>query len=124
MNNIYNRFLLTANRMIRDKGVPCRIVSLPSDGGFDAITGESLPPTAATEQDGFCIMFNYKQSLVNMSDSLIEQGDKKILVDATGINLGGLNGYIDVMGERYTIVSIRETKPAEMVVLYEIHGRI
>ncbi len=123
MSEFYNRLAATAHRLITDKGTTCQIISAPISGGFNPETGQMLPDMPATIQQGRCVVLNYSSSLVNQPESLIQQGDKKILLSATGVTIDSLNGKIEALGDTYTIVSAKDLNPAGLTLIYELHGR-
>ena len=123
MSDFYNRLQNTALKLISDKGAPCVIRSAPISGGFDEITGQMLDDIPSTTQQGVCVVLNYKDSLVNQPESLIQQGDKKLLLSAKGVTLDSLNGKIEALGSVYTIISAKDLNPAGITLVYEIHGR-
>ena len=123
MSDFYERLQNTALKMISDKGAPCVIKSAPISGGFDEITGQMLDDVPSTTQQGVCVVLNYGDSLVNQPESLIQQGDKKLLLSAKGVTLDSLNGKIEALGSVYTIISAKDLNPAGITLVYEIHGR-
>lgn len=123
MANFYERLQNTALKLISDKGTPCVIKSAPISGGFDEVTGKMLDDIPSTTQQGVCVVLNYKDSLVNQPESLIQQGDKKLLLSAKGVTLDSLNGKIEALGSVYTIISAKDLNPAGITLVYELHGR-
>lgn len=123
MSDFYNRLQNTALKLIGDKGTPCVIKSAPISGGFDEITGRMLPDIPSTTQQGVCVVLNYKDSLVNQPESLIQQGDKKLLLSAKGVTLDSLNGKIEALGAIYTVIAAKDLNPAGVTLVYEVHGR-
>lgn len=124
MSDFYHRLANTAERLIADKGTPCTITSAATQGGFDPETGLPLPDMPATTQQGVCVVLNYRDSLYNAPESLIEVGDKKLLVSANNVLIDGLNGTIEALGHEYTILSVKELNPAGVKLIYEVHGRL
>lgn len=123
MTDFYPRLAATAHKLIVDKGTTCQIISPPTSGGFNPETGQMLPDIPATIQQGRCVVLNYKDSLVNQPESLIQQGDKKLLLSATGITIESLNGKIEALGKTYSIIAAKDLNPAGTTLLYELHGR-
>ena len=123
MSEFYERLQQTALRLITDKGVQCVITSAETSGSFDPETGQMLEPTPPTTQVGVCVVLNYSTSLVNQPESLIQQGDKKLLLSAKGVTLDSLNGKIEALGSVYTIISAKDLNPAGITLVYELHGR-
>lgn len=123
MSEFYSKLARTAHRLIEDKGVPCVITSAEISGSFDPITGQMLDPLPPTTQTGVCLVLNYGDSLVNQPESLIQQGDKKLLLSAKGVTLDSLNGKIEALGSVYTVISAKDLNPAGVALVYELHGR-
>lgn len=123
MTDFYQRLADTSLRLIADKGAPCVITSLPKQGGFDAVTGLQLPDMPATSQDAQCIVLNYSKNITNMPESLVQQGDKKILIAAKGVVMPTIGSTIAVLDKSYTVVEAKDIKPADVALIYEIHGR-
>lgn len=123
MANFYERLQNTALRLIADKGTPCVIRSAPISGGFDPVTGQMLDDIPSTTQQGVCAVLDYDKSLVNLPESLIQKGDKKLLLSAKGVTLDSLNGKIEVLGRVYTVLSVTDRNPAGITLVYEVHGR-
>lgn len=123
MSDFYNRLQDTALRLIADKGTTCTISSAATSGGFDPVTGQMLDDVPSTVQQGVCVVLNYKESLINQPESLIQQGDKKLLLSAKGVTLDSLNGKIEALGAIYTVIAAKDLNPAGITLVYEIHGR-
>ena len=123
MANFYERLQNTALKLITDKGTPCVTRSAPISGGFDPVTGQMLDDIPSTTQQGVCVVLNYKDSLVNQPESLIQRGDKKLLISAKGVTLDGLNGKIEALGAIYTVIAAKDLNPAGVTLVYEVHGR-
>lgn len=123
MSDFYERLQNTALRLIADKGTSCVIRSAPISGGFDPVTGQMLDDVPSTVQQGVCVVLNYGESLINQPESLIQQGDKKLLLSAKGVTIDSLNGKIEALGRFYTVLSVKDLNPAGVTLTYEIHGR-
>lgn len=123
MSSFYQRLANTSLRLIADKGVPCVITSLPRQGGFDPLTGFELPDLPATTQDAQCVVLNYSKVVTNMPESLVQQGDKKILIAAKGVDMPSIGSTIAVLDKSYTVVAAKDIKPADVALIYEVHGR-
>lgn len=123
MADFYDRLAETADRLLKKYGTDCEITTTPINGEPDPVTGmpgDDLPSQAF---DGRVAVLNYKESLYNAPESLIEQGDKKLLLSAKGIKIDSLNGKIEALGKAYRIMSVKDVNPAGTVLIYEIHGR-
>lgn len=123
MADFYSRMAETAYRLIKEKGVPCILSSASVSGGFDPNTGLPLPSTGGTTQDGQCVVLNYSDVVTNMPESLIKQTDKKILIAAKGVDIPQIGGTVTADGAIYTIVAVKDVKPATTALVYEVAGR-
>lgn len=123
MSDFYQRLADTALRLIADKGTDCTITSAEISGGFDPETGMPLDDIPATIQQGVCVLLNYSDSLYNAPESLIQVGDKKLLLSAKGITIDSLNGTVSALGDTYRVMSVKDINPAGTTLVYEIHGR-
>lgn len=123
MSEFYQRLADTSLRLIADKGVTCVITSLPKQGGFDPSTGLPLDDVPATSQNAQCVVLNYSDAIKNMPESLVQQGDKKILIAAKGVDMPTIGSTIAVLDKSYTVVEAKDVKPADVALIYEIHGR-
>lgn len=123
MSDFYARMQDTALRLIIDKGVPCNITTKGAQGGFDPITGaplDDLPPVTQTAQ---CVLLDYSAEMKNRQDSLIESGDKKILIAAKGVTEPKLSDKITVGNKSYTVAEVTNLNPATIPLVYEVRGR-
>lgn len=123
MSDFYARMQDTALRLIIDKGVSCQITSKGVQGGFDPITGaplDDLPPVTQTAQ---CVLLDYSAEMKNRQDSLIESGDKKILIAAKGVTEPKLSDKITVGSKSYTVAEVTNLNPNTTPLIYEVRGR-
>lgn len=123
MTDFYERMADTALRLIADKGTDCTITSAEISGGFDPVTGLPLDDLPSVVQQGKCVVLNYKDSLYNAPESLIQVGDKKLLLSAKGLTIDSLNGTIEALNEVYRVMSVKDLNPAGISIVYEVHGR-
>ena len=123
MTDFYERMADTALRLIADKGTDCTITSAEISGGFDPETGMPTDDLPSVVQQGKCVALNYKDSLYNAPESLIQVGDKKLLLSASGVTIDSLNGTVSVLGDIYRVMSVKDVNPAGTAIVYEIHGR-
>lgn len=97
-----------------------------TEGDYDPVTGFGTDPVTLT-QAGQLILLDYsaqEAGVSNAAGSLIQQGDKKILIAAKGLDWEpDMTTTIDAGGFTWSIASIRVTNPAGTPMLYEIHGR-
>ncbi|MFT2185690.1 hypothetical protein [Pseudomonas putida] len=96
------------------------------EGDYDPVTGFGTDPVTFT-QAGQLILLDYsaqEAGVSNAAGSLIQQGDKKILIAAKGLDWEpDMTTTINAGGFTWSIASIRTTNPAGTPLLYEIHGR-
>lgn len=123
MTDFYNRLAETAHKLIDDKGTDCVITSAVIQGSFDPETGMPTDDLPATVQVGRCVVLNYSDSLYNSPESLVEVGDKKILLSAKGVTLDSLNGTVEALGDTYRVIRVKDLNPAGTMLIYEVHGR-
>lgn len=89
-------------------------------GVYDPATGLTTPTTADTTRQGALFDFGAGKTLER--GTLIQAGDKQMLLDATAA-VSPQDHFIDAGGTEYVIVSIGEIKPASTVVIYDLHLR-
>lgn len=123
MSDFYERMANTALRLITDKGVPCVIKQPAQQGGSHPGTGLPLPSLPPTEQSGVCVVLNYSDVIRNAPESLVRQGDKKLLLSAKGIDIPKLGATVSVLDKDYTVVAVKDIQPATVPLVYEVHGR-
>lgn len=123
MSDFYARMQDTALRLIIDKGVSCIITSKGVQGGFDPITGAPLDDMPATSQTAQCVLLDYSTEMKNRQDSLIESGDKRILIAAKGVAEPKLSDNITVGDKVYTVAEVTNLNPATIPLVYEVRGR-
>lgn len=96
----------------------------PND--YDPVTGTG-PVAVPVTQSGQLILLDYtaaESGVINTSGSLVQQGDKKIMLAAKGLAWAPtMTTTIDAGGQVWTIVNIKSINPAGTPLLYEIHGR-
>lgn len=92
-----------------------------SPGTFDPITGTTTGATFT----GYAIQAvvdNFNRT--DIDNSTIKAQDKNAIVSAKGLSVvPNTDGRFSQAGERFTIVSIRPTKPAATAVIYELQIR-
>lgn len=88
-------------------------------GTYDPATGTTTPTTVDTTRTG--ALFDFSQGQQYMRGTLIQSGDKQLLLDA-GATVD-LKDHFVIGGTEYTIVSLGEINPAGTTVLYDIHLR-
>lgn len=88
-------------------------------GSYDPATGLVTPTTADTTRKGALFDFGAGQTLER--GSLIQGGDKRLLLDATA-TVSPQDHFI-IGGAEYLVITVGEINPAGTVVLYDIHLR-
>lgn len=90
-----------------------------SAGVYDPATGLVTPSTADTTRKGALFDFGAGQTLER--GSLIQGGDKRLLLDATA-TVSPQDHFI-VGGVEYLVITVGEINPAGTIVLYDLHLR-
>lgn len=88
-------------------------------GAYDTASGTASLTTTDTTRKGVILDFGAGKTLER--GTLIQVGDKRLLLDAEGSVLP--DDHFIIGGAEYTIVSIGEINPAGTPVLYDIHLR-
>ena len=95
-------------------------------GEYDPVTGFGTDPVALT-QSGQLLLLDYtvqEAGIINAAGSLVQQGDKKIMLAASGLEWAPtMTTTINAGGFVWAIANIKSTNPAGTPLLYEIHGR-
>lgn len=90
---------------------------------------ETQTKGAATVSDSSCFVvlfdFDRKESGASRADgTLIQVGDKQILLPASGLSFTPAPGdLVLVGGVTWTIQNVKEVNPAGTPILFELHGR-
>ena len=125
MSAFYDEMAEVALDLITEFGQVGALTSV-TEGEYDPVTGVGTDPVTLT-QSGQLILLDYtaaESGVINASGSLVQQGDKKILLAANGLTwVPTMITTIDAGGQAWTIVNIKSTNPAGTPLLYEIHGR-
>jgi hypothetical protein len=94
-----------------------------SNGAYNPATSSVVQVTTTRRRYGALFEFS-QQSLSGgqyIRGSMVESGDKQLLLDTTyDVELSDI---FTIGTQEYTVVSIAETNPAGMPVLYELHVR-
>lgn len=91
-----------------------------SIGKYSAATGANEIDFNDTARKGVLFSFGAGQTLAN--SSLIQVGDMRLLVDASGI-IDPQDHFV-IAGKEYVIISMDVVAPAGLAVLYDLHIRI
>lgn len=90
-----------------------------TQGTYTLGTGTAAPVTADVTRKGVVLDFGSGKTMER--GSLIQVGDKRLLLDATA-TVSPQDHFI-IGSDEYTIVSVGEVNPAGTPVLYDIHLR-
>ena len=125
MSAFYDRMAATALRLIERFGQAATLSEV-SAGEYDPVTGIDSEPVTLT-QPGQVILLDFTEQeagIINAAGSLVQQGDKKIMLAAKGLAWPPtMTNTILVDGLTWTIVNIKSTNPAGTPLVYELHGR-
>jgi hypothetical protein len=125
MSAFYDRMAATAWRLIERFGQAATLSEVTA-GEYDPVTGIDSEPVTLT-QPGQVILLDYtvqEAGIINAAGSLVQQGDKKIMLAAKGLAWPPtMTTTIFVDGLTWTIVNIKSTNPAGTPLVYELHGR-
>lgn len=125
MSAFYDRMAATALRMIERFGLAATLSEV-TPGEYDPVTGVETGGTTLT-QTGQLILLEYTSAeagIINASGSLVQQGDKKIMLAAKGLAWPPTTTTtILADGLTWTIVNVKSTNPAGTPLVYELHGR-
>jgi hypothetical protein len=121
MTAFYERMAETALRLIRQYGQAVTLREI-TPGSYDPSTGETSPDTA-TEASTSGVLIEYTGQ-ERQANSLIQQGDKKLMVPAKALAQPSLNSKVIIQGEVWTIVPpLKVMNPAGTPLVYELQVR-
>jgi hypothetical protein len=125
MSAFYDRMAATALRLIERFGLTATLSEVTL-GEYDPVTGVGSEP-ASISQTGQAILLDYtaqEAGVINAAGSLVQQGDKKIMLAAKGLEWPPtMTTTILADGQTWTIVNVKSTNPAGTPLVYELHGR-
>lgn len=119
----YAKTATTANKLLARFGKSWTIKSI-TPGAYDTDTGESAP--TETDATANAVLLDYSNNgMTNAENSLIQVGDKKMLVAAQGLPFVIKAGDLCVSGaEQWRVINVQALKPADITVLYELQVRL
>ena len=128
MSAFYDRMAATALRLIERFGQTATLSDTPEPDpdDYDPVTGmgAAIVPVTQLVQ---VILLDYtmqEAGIINAAGSLVQQGDKKIMLAAKGLACPPtMTTTILADGLTWTIINIKSTNPAGTPLLYELHGR-
>ena len=125
MSAFYDRMAATALRLIERFGLTATLSEV-TPGEYDPVTGVETGGATLT-QTGQLILLDYtaqEAGIINAAGSLVQQGDKKIMLAAKGLEWPPtMTTTVLADGLTWTIINIKTTNPAGTPLLYELHGR-
>lgn len=125
MSAFYDRMAATALRLIERFGLTATLSEV-TPGEYDPVTGVETGGATLT-QTGQLILLDYtaqEAGIINAAGSLVQQGDKKIMLAAKGLEWPPtMTTTVLAGGLTWTIVNIKSTNPAGTPLVYELHGR-
>lgn len=124
MSAFYDRMSATALNLIARFGQTITLRDTVP-GEYDPVTGGSTPDVEV-DQPAQAILQDYALQQAGMSyaeGTVIQQGDKKIMVAAQGLTPPALTTTVLAGGATWTIVNIKEINPAGTPLVYELQGR-
>lgn len=125
MSAFYDRMAATALRLIERFGLTATLSEV-TPGEYDPVTGVETGGVTLT-QTGQLILLDYtaqEAGIINAAGSLVQQGDKKIMLAAKGLEWPPtMTTTVLADGLTWTIINIKSTNPAGTPLVYELHGR-
>ena len=125
MSAFYDRMAATALRLIERFGLTATLSEV-TPGEYDPVTGVETGGATLT-QTGQLILLDYtaqEAGIINAAGSLVQQGDKKIMLAAKGLEWPPtMTTTVLADGLTWTIINIKSTNPAGTPMVYELHGR-
>lgn len=118
--SFYDDMKVTANDLLAEFGQTI-VITTQTAGTYSPTTGTSTVTTAT--QTGRGAIFEYTNGSRDIDGTLIQQGDKKLLLSAVGITAPQMNDTLVANGKTWTIKGIKETNPAGSIVMYECNLR-
>lgn len=116
--SFYTEMASVANDLLSEYGQPVTLMHHQA-GVYDPSLGTVAIANAIETAVG--AVFDYKSSEID--GTLIQRGDKKLLISVTGITEPKLNDSVTIGAKTYVIKSINEINPAGTVVMYQCQIR-
>ena len=116
--SFYSSLAATALRLLQDKGQSVSL-SRETGGTFDPILGSTSGATT-TAWTGYGAAFDYKSAQVD--GVMVIKGDIRLLLEAVDTTPEmGDRATVDSID--YQVISVKETSPGGVVVMYELQLR-
>lgn len=118
----YVKSQATANKLLKQFGKQWTIKRIVN-GEYDPDTG-TVPTTELTSTP-YSVLLDYRSGGMDFAENtLIQAGDKKLLVSAQGLSFDIAQGDLAINGsEQWKIINVKTLKPADTVVMYECQVR-
>jgi len=118
MATLAETLAVTSSRQIEDKGRP--ITLRLTELAFDPATGESTPRTIDSEAFGLFTEFAERQ----VDGSVIQAGDKLLLIAAEGLKVAPKPGYKAIDGaDAWNVEHVSTVQPGPTAILYKLRIR-
>lgn len=116
---LYTKSAATALRLLTKYGQAVTL-SHSTPGTYDPATGSVS--TVVTTQTGVAAELSY--SAFELTNTLIQRGDKKLLLAASGITTPVVDDTVTVGTVVYTIKNVNTLAPAGVAVTHELQARV
>lgn len=117
--SFYPDLRATAAALLTDKGQQMTLNKRTS-GAYDPGTGGSTVTSEAHTVTG--AVFDFPAALID--GTLIQQGDKKVLMSALGLTVRpAITDSLTIGGVVHTVVNVKDTSPAGTTVLWTLQVR-
>lgn len=121
----YSKNAASALRAITKAG-QAALLRRSTPGTYNTETATTAAPTV-TNSPCYAVLFDYdlRDSGLSVAEaSLIQAGDKQILIPASGLTFSPTPGDLLIVGGViWTVKKVKELNPAGIPILYELNGR-
>lgn len=115
----YEALALSSRNQLAKRGMAVTL-QVTTAGAYNTASGTSS--TTVTDDGRVGVMLDFGPGQTSVRGSLIEQADKRLLLDAIG-TAPKVKDRIKVGTDVYAIISVGEVSPAAVPVLYDLHLR-
>lgn len=121
---IYDRAAATALRLLTKYGQTVTLRRITT-GDYDPSTGSASQTTTDYTASAAKFDFDFRMSgMTFVPGTLIQSGDKQIFMSAHSLGITPAPGDQVIIGvDTWPVMGVKELKPADTAVLYEILGR-
>lgn len=117
--SFYTDLRSTAHGLLRDKGATLTLTKKTS-GAYSQSTGAAT--VTETTYSITAAVFDYPQRVID--GTLIQQGDKKVLVSAQGLTVDpDVDDAVTISSVSHQVVRARKISPAGEIVIWELQVR-